>query len=133
MILAVDACAGATAGLLVLSLRGWLADLYGFELPLVAFVGAANLAYACYSGTLAVRAALGRAPSRAAIAALVAANATWVLVCAGLAARTWPTATAFGLAHLTLEGLIVGGLAGVEYRVVLPRRSCARALLGKVF
>lgn len=122
MILAVDAGAGATAGLLVLALRGWLADLYGFAPSIVTLVAAANLAYACYSGTLSVRAALGRAPSRAAIAALVAANAAWVLVCAGLAAHTWPTATAFGLAHLALEALFVGGLAGVEYRFVLPRR-----------
>ncbi|MBX3465884.1 MAG: hypothetical protein KF878_03170 [Planctomycetes bacterium] len=121
-ILCLDAGAGATVGLLLLVLRAWVAELYGLPLALVEVVGAANLAYGCCSGTLALRAALGRAPSRAAVAALIAANATWAVVCVGLVALTWPSATAFGVAHLALEGLFVGGLAALEARLVLPPR-----------
>ncbi|MCO5165818.1 MAG: hypothetical protein M9894_05560 [Planctomycetes bacterium] len=122
LVLCVDAGAGATVGLLLLVLRAWVADLYGLPLALVEVVGAANLAFASGSGTLAVGAARGRAPSRAAVAALITANATWAAVCLGLVALTWPSATVFGVAHLALEGLFVGGLAALEARLVLPPR-----------
>jgi hypothetical protein len=53
-ILRLDASAACVAGLAVLALRSWLAPLYGFPPELVLFVGASNLAYASYSGSLAV-------------------------------------------------------------------------------
>ena len=122
VVLALDTCAGVTVGLLVLALHGWVAELYGFTPALVALVGGANVTYASYSGTLALRAAHGRAPSRPAVLALVAANSAWIPVCLGLIAHTWPTATAFGLAHLAAEALFVGTLAVLEVRFVLPPR-----------
>ena len=51
------------------------------------------------------------------IVLLVAANATWAGVCLMLAMRFGATASVFGLTHLIIEGLIVGGLAALEWRV----------------
>jgi hypothetical protein len=114
-----DGGAGAIVGTLVLVFREWLAVLQGFPLGLVLFMGLANLAYASYSTTLAARATSGRTPSRRSIARLVAANGGWALVCAVIVVSTWPFATPLGRALVTFEGLFVGSLAFVEYRLLL--------------
>lgn len=119
-ILWVDACAAASAGLAVSVLREWLAHLYGFPISLVLFLGFANLAYASYSGSLAVLASTGRLLSVRAVDLLVLANSCWVLVCAAVLASTMHTASVFGIAHLVLEGAFVGSLALVERRWVRP-------------
>ena len=115
----IDGGAGAIAGVLVVSFREWLAALQGFPLSLVLFIGVANLAYAAYSTTLAIRASGGRRPSRGSIAWLVTANAGWAVVCGVILASTWAFATPFGRALVTFEGLFVGSLAFVEYRLLL--------------
>ena len=119
-ILWLDGSAACVAGLVVLALHEALAQLHAFPPALVLFIGAVNLAYSCYSGTLAFRASRGHTPSRRAIGILVVANLAWVAVCAAIVAITASTASIFGLAHVGLEGLFVGALAIVEYRRVRP-------------
>jgi hypothetical protein len=119
-ILWLDGSAACVAGVVVLALDDALAGLHAFPPALVLFVGAANLAYAAYSGSLAVLASLGRTPTRRAIDILVVANLAWVAVCAAILAATAPSASAFGLAHVGFEALFVGSLAVAEYRQVRP-------------
>ncbi|HEX8360583.1 MAG TPA: hypothetical protein VF613_10760 [Longimicrobium sp.] len=107
----IDCTAGAVAGVTVFVLSGWLSRLYGLPREILLFMGAANLLYASYSFSLARRAVR----PMSLIKLLVFANATWVLVCFGLAVTFWEQATVFGLAHLIGEALIVGGLAALEW------------------
>ena len=109
----IDSGAGLLAGAVVLALSPWLGELYALPRQLLTAMGVANLAYGTYSGALARRA---RRPYIM-VVLLVAANATWAGLCALLAVRFADTASAFGLAHLIGEGLFVGSLAAVEWRV----------------
>jgi hypothetical protein len=95
----------------VFVLSAWLSRLYGLPRDVLLFIGAANLLYASCSFSLARR---SERPLSL-IKLLVYANGAWALVCVGLAAYFWGQATAFGLAHLIGEALIVGGLAGLEW------------------
>ncbi len=97
----------------MLALAPWLGELYALPRPLLVAMGVANLAYGTCSGMLARRA---RRPYRL-VALLVAANATWAVLCVAAAVRFADTASGFGLAHLLGEGLLVGGLAALEWRV----------------
>ncbi len=108
----IDSGAALLAGVVVLVLSGWLSELYALPRPLLVFMGAANLAYGTYSGTLARRA---RRPYGM-LVLLVAANATWAVLCGLAAVGLADTASAFGLAHLIGEGLFVAGLAALEWR-----------------
>lgn len=119
-ILWVDGGAGASVGVVVLGLRVWLAAFWALPPSLVLLVGTANLAYGCYSGTLAVRASLGLPPSRRAVESLIVANAAWVPISLGLLVMTWDFASAWGVAHFCLEGLFVGCLGYLESRFVRP-------------
>lgn len=119
-ILWLDGAAGCAAGLFVLALRTFLAELHRFPLGLVTFLGVVNLAYASYSGTLAIRASRGRTPSRLAIDVLVVANLAWVVVCASIVALHARTASIFGIAHVSFEAVFVGTLGIVEFFYVRP-------------
>lgn len=107
----IDCTAGAVAAAAMFALSPWLSRLYGLPRGVLLLMGAANLLYASYSFSLARR---GERPMSL-IKLLVYANATWVLVCFGLAVRFWERATLFGLAHLIGEALFVGGLAALEW------------------
>jgi hypothetical protein len=107
----VDCGAAFIAGVAVLSVAGWLADLYVLPRGLLVTMGAANLGYGAFSFSLARRAR--RPPSL--IVLLVVANGTWALVCGLAAVSLAGTASVFGLAHLVGEGLFVGGLAALEW------------------
>ena len=120
-LLCFDAGAGGLVGLGVLMLQDWLAALYGFSPGLVRVLGTANLVYAAYSGTLALRASVGTRPSPGSLVALVVGNALWALVCVGIAAQTWEHATALGSGVVAFEALFVGTLALVESRILLRR------------
>jgi len=109
----VDSGAGLFAGAAVLALSGWLSELYALPRPLLVAIGGANLAYGVYAGALARR---RRRPYRL-VVLLIAANATWGVLCGLAAARFAGTASGLGLAHLVGEGLVVGGLAAVEWRM----------------
>jgi hypothetical protein len=104
-------------------LSPWLSRLYGLPRAVLLFMGAANLLYASCSFSLARRAER----PMSLIKLLVYANATWVLVCFGLAVRFREQATGFGLAHLIGEALFVGGLAALEWN---QRHQLANATAG---
>lgn len=107
----VDCTAGALAGVAMLALHGWLGRLYALPPGLLLVMGAANLLYACFSFSLAVRA---RRP-RSLIHLLVLANLSWAAVCLGLAVVFRESATWFGVGHLAGEAVFVGGLACLEW------------------
>lgn len=108
----IDCTAGALAGVLVLSLSGWLSRLYSMPLGLLYLMGLVNLLYAAYSFSLAIR----PTRPRVLITLLVAANGIWALVCLGMAAHYFETATVFGMGQLVGEAIFVGGLAGLEWK-----------------
>jgi hypothetical protein len=108
----IDCTAGALVGVLVLSLSDWLSRLQGLPRGLLLLTGAANLLYACYSLSLAIR--LNR--PLALIALLVAANLAWAGVCVALGLYFARSATIWGLSALFGEALFVGGLALLEWR-----------------
>jgi hypothetical protein len=109
----VDGTAGAIAGVLVLLLGGWLSRLHGLPVELLQLIGVVNLGYGSYSLALASRA---RRPF-AAIVLLVAANAIWAVICLQWAVTYAGSATLFGMGHLVGEGIFVGGLAALEWRL----------------
>ena len=108
----VDGSAGAVVGVLVLALSGWLSGWYGLPRDFVIFMGWANLAYGCYSLTLASR------PKRpiAFIWLLIVANLTWAVHCVRWAVVFHESATLLGHAQLLGEAFFVGGLAILEWR-----------------
>ncbi|MEM9555239.1 MAG: hypothetical protein AAGC60_13370 [Acidobacteriota bacterium] len=108
----VDSLAGATVGVAMLVLAGWLAELFRVPQSLLLAMGVANLLYASCSGTLARR----RRRPMALIVALAGANVAWALVCVTLALVWRGEASLFGLAHFSLEALFVGGLGWLEWR-----------------
>ena len=108
----VDCTAGALVGIAVLLLHNLLSQWLGLPKDVLLFTGAANILYACYSFSLAVR----QKRSHASILMLIIANAAWVPVCLYLAATHWSTAHLLGLSHLFLEALFVGSLALLEWR-----------------
>jgi hypothetical protein len=114
-------CSGAcAAGVGVLSLHHGLVALYRLPASLVWLIGSVNLLYATYSGALATRASLRASPTPRAVDLLIIANLTWALGCWAIALGMWHSASAFGRAHLVLEGLYVGALALVESRWLRP-------------
>lgn len=108
----IDSRAGLAAGVGVLGLSAWLSPLYGLPRALLLVTAAANIGYGTYSGWLRTR----RRRPRTGIVVLLVANATWALACLLAAVHYAPTATAFGVAHLAGEGIIVGTLAALEWR-----------------
>lgn len=108
----VDCTAGALAGAAMLVLSGWLTRPYALPHGLLVLMGAVNLLYAAYSLSLAV---LARRP-KGLVNLLVFANGTWAAVCLGWAVVFAESASPFGLGHLVGEALLVGGLAGLEWR-----------------
>jgi hypothetical protein len=108
----VDSVAALLAGGATLALSGWLSQLYALPRGVLLTIGAANLAYGAFSGSLA-RLARRR---RAQIVALVVANAAWAGLCWLAALAFAGRASVFGLAHLVGEGLFVGALASLEWR-----------------
>lgn len=110
----IDGGGGALVGVLVLGLRRWLAGWYGLPLDVVTLLGAANLAYGLYGLNLA---RLEVRP-RPLLLGLVAANGAWPVVCGALLVRYGGEATGLGVLHLVAEGVYVGGLAALEWRVI---------------
>lgn len=108
----IDCIAGAFAGVAMLLLVDWLTALYGIPTDLLVFIGGANVLYAAYSFSLAIR----RTRTPLLLNALIIANGLWALVCVGLAVRWAGTATLFGMAHLLAEALFVGRLANLEWK-----------------
>jgi hypothetical protein len=108
----VDWIAGAVVGVLVLSLRGWLAELYSLPVDLLLVIGLANLAYACVSFTLAMLSRGDRVPLLRVVAV---ANVIWAVICAVLAVVWFGEGSVFGVGSLLGEGVFVGGLGVLEW------------------
>jgi hypothetical protein len=113
----IDCTAGAVVGLLVIALSEWLSGLEGLPRAILLFTGVANLIYASYSFSLAVR---SKRPMLS-ITLLVFANLAWVPVCLGLLVAFSGSVTTFGVAHLVGEAAFVGGLAVAEWRAGTTR------------
>lgn len=111
-ILWFDAIGGLTVGVLVLGAAPWLSTFYGMPLWFVLFMGAANVAYGSYSGSLVLR----RHRSRAQLRLLSTANGVWCGLCCVFIAWWWDALTVFGFLHLAAEGLYVAVLGVLERR-----------------
>lgn len=109
----VDCIAGGVVGAVVLSLRDWLAELYGLPELLVLAMGLANLAYACLSFTLALRRRGERVPLLRVVAV---ANVLWAVGCVVIAALCAGRASLIGIGSLVGEAVFVGGLGVLEWR-----------------
>jgi len=96
----------------MLALHGWLSGIYAMPPSLLIAMAMANLTYGLFSFSLAIR----RVRPRALIVLLAVANATWAIACGVAALVLASTASMFGLAHLLIEGLLVGALAVFEWR-----------------
>lgn len=107
-----DAAAGLAAGTAVLLLRSSLAGWYGMPLEVVTAMGLTNLGYASFGTALGLK---GR--STVLIRLLASANMLWGVVCLAALGLMWSRLTAFGAAHLIIEGLLVGGLGAFEWRI----------------
>ena len=108
----IDCTAGLLNGALTLVFSGWLSALYALPVDLLIFMGVANVAYGTFSFSLARQ---GVRP-RALVVLLVAANALWAVLCGLTAIVVASHASPFGVAHLLIEGSLVGGLAALEWR-----------------
>jgi hypothetical protein len=128
-LITVDWIGGIVAGLLVLSLRGWLAELYSLPDHLLLVIGLANLAYGSVSMILALSRRGERVPF---LRVMAGANVAWAVVCFGLAVVWFGTASVFGMVQLVGEGLYVGVLGILEWRAagavasVMPTGSDGR-------
>ena len=107
----VDCTAGAIVGVLVLALHSLLSPWYALPENILIFTGVANLLYASYSFSLAMK---KQRKSRW-ILLLIIANCAWSPVCIYLAVTHWTTANFLGLGHLLLEAVFVGGLGYIEW------------------
>ena len=118
LILNVDSIGGIAVGLLVFLLHDVLVWLYDLPLTTVLLLGAANLGYGLFSGSLALFARMrDAAPPRPLLLLLVTANCLWPLVCVGLIVSHWPAISWLGVVSVALEGIYVGALGIVEARI----------------
>ena len=117
-LLRIDSLGGIFVGVGVLALSPWLDGLFGFPMNLVLFLGAANVIYGCFSGSLLLLSYRQGPPGRAWFLFLIVANVAWLAVCVGVVYYYGAGATWLGLAHVMLEGLYVAGLGLYEYRVL---------------
>lgn len=108
----IDCTAGAVAGILVISLSGWLSDLYSTSQNFLWFIGAVNLLYACYAFVLATR----KRRKESFIKILAGANGIWALICIAIVTQCSGTMFWLGSAHLAVEAIFVGGLAALEWK-----------------
>lgn len=109
----IDSLGGLAVGVLMFALTGWLTDWYQLPKNFLYLMGAANLAYGSYSFFLARRSTR----PLVLIQLLALANLTWMVLCLWWTFHYRDTANVFGLAHLVIEGLYVGGLGCVEWRL----------------
>lgn len=120
-VLLADAAVGVVAGLLMAGAAGLLAGLLGLPEALLRGVGLVLLPYGALLAFLATRAQL--AP--AAVWAVIALNALWVIDSLGLLLSGWVAPNMLGYAVVLLQAVAVGVFAELEF--VGLRRSALRA------
>ncbi|MEM6783360.1 MAG: hypothetical protein AAF624_06455 [Bacteroidota bacterium] len=108
----VDCTGALVAGVLVLALSGWLADLHGLPRSVLLFTGMMNLAYGSFSFSLARR----TERPRPLLSLLASANMAWPLVCIALVVMHRAAIGPTGLLHLLGEAVYVGGLGFIEWQ-----------------
>ena len=106
----IDCSAGAFVGLFVLIFHNWLSALYVLPINFVLFQGFANLAYSYFSFSLAAK----RQRVYSHFVFLALANISWGMLCMFWYILYSESASIFGLTHLFLEAIFVGGLGYVE-------------------
>lgn len=111
-ILWLDCMAAASAGAVVLLLAPWLSGWYALPRELLCVIGAVNIAYACYSFSLAIR----TRRRELLIKLLALANGLWALACLGIITAFAQTLTLPGIVHLLGETVFVGGLGMLEWK-----------------
>lgn len=121
-VLMADAAASAATGALMAFGADAFADLLGLPESLLRYAGLALLPFAALLAFIATRAAL----PRAAIWAVIVANALWVTDSLALLASGWVAPTALGIAFVIAQAAAVAALAELEY-VGLRRTSLAMA------
>lgn len=110
----IDSIGGLLAGAVTLLMNGWIAPFYGLSYKVLIFLAFANLAYGTYSLSLAV------APHRRTmprIGVLAFANMGWGVFCLVAVTLVFVDARLLGKAHLIVEGVYVGMLGLVEWRM----------------
>ncbi len=120
--LAVDSLASGVMGLSLVFASTPLAGLLGLPQPLLAGIGVVCLAWAGVTGWLA-RSVRVR---RAAIWAVIALNAAWVVQSLLLAFGGWFPLTSLGFALVLLQGVAVGAFAEAQF--IGLRRAGGEAL-----
>ncbi len=108
----IDCTGGLIAGILMLSFSEWLSALHVLPIGLIVTMGVANVVYGTFSFSLARRAL--RPPKL--LLLLVVANSLWAVLCAVTAVVVAADASIFGISHLALESVYVGGLGALQWR-----------------
>ena len=108
-----DGSGALVAGILVLFLTPWLSELHSLPRNLLYFTGAINILYSFYSLPLAFM----KNRTVGMVSFLAIANMAWMPVCFVLGFLYLQEASVFGLIHLFGEGVFVGGLGFVEWRL----------------
>ena len=111
-ILWADTTLGTLTALVGLVFASSLSPLLGLSSSLIVVISLVTAVYGVGAFALAVQ----RSLSVPLVRVLVAANWLWTAVSAALLAKHANAATVFGLAFLTLQILVVGGLAYLEGR-----------------
>ncbi|MFI8580113.1 hypothetical protein [Ectopseudomonas khazarica] len=111
-ILWLDCIAAALAGLLVLLFATWLSAWYALPPALLHSIGVVNIAYACFSFSLAIR----TRRREGLIKLLALANGAWAALCLGITAALAQSMALPGVVHLLGEAVFVGGLGLLEWR-----------------
>lgn len=110
----IDCSAAGVVGLTMLAASGVIAPFFGAPRSLLVATACANLAYGCFSYSLA---RMTEAPYRR-VRALIVANFAWTVVCVVLAAGLAGRGSWLGVGYLVVEGALVGALAAVEARAL---------------
>lgn len=111
----VDAIAGTTVGILILSLNRCLTDLYLLPGQLILMIGIANLAYGGIALTLALFTRSDHVPF---FRVLALANMAWALLCLAWAILYFSQASFLGMGQLIGETIFVGGLGTLEWLAI---------------
>jgi hypothetical protein len=106
-----DALASGATGLLLAGGAGLLTGLLGLPEQLMRYAGLFLLPYAAIVAYVGTREAV----SRAAVWAIIAANALWVVESILLLVSGWVSPTGLGVAFVAAQALVVAGFAEAQF------------------
>lgn len=108
----IDCLGAGLAGVVILALSSWLSWFYSLPLWFLMGIGVVNLVYGAFSFSIASRARR----ELVLVTALALANSAWGLFCFLVTIFVFDIASIYGIVHLIIEGLYVGGLGWLEWR-----------------